>query len=217
MNRTDGKLTGSLSLMRDRLRWLIRFGRLTRCEIAALSERQRQELRQTVWRFSQRMTSGGDDDLSIAQITELATTIGSGMRALMRGEPWSFPTGRLRFSLQLNGPKAERSYVASHKDGFLLAAFEVIASQAKRLRQCEWHDCNNLFAATRRQIFCTIACSQSARNARFLSRHAAEERRDKRHAHYVRQVRKLKGAAVAKKVKRIPRRSPGNVSQTSTK
>src|SRR5690242_17131501 len=126
MKRTDGKLPGSLLLMRDRLRWLISCGRLSPSRIAALSERQQRELRHAVWRFSEKMTLGGEEDLSISEITKLAITIRSGMRALMRREPWSFGTKPLRFSLRLNGRNAERSYIASHIDGFLLEAYDVI-------------------------------------------------------------------------------------------
>ena len=96
--------------------------------------------------------------------------------------------------------KAQRQYIASHLDGFLSEAYELVAAQVKRLRRCERSQCRKLFAANRRQVFCSSQCSQLQRTERFLANHSREELRDKRHARYIEHIKREKGSAVAGKV-----------------
>ena len=110
--------------------------------------------------------------------------------------------GKAKLYLRLKDGKAQRGYITSHSDGFLLEACELVAAQAKQLRQCERSQCRELFAANKRQVFCSSRCSQMQRTERFLGSHSREELSDKRHVRYKEKIKKEKGLAVAVKVQR---------------
>jgi hypothetical protein len=192
----------SLGKARDRLTWLLEFASLAG-SIAALSPEELQRLRSQVWTFPERtMTTGGLHDLSAAQLARLAGEVGHGVRALIRGEVWRSRTRSVTLHLHIQGGRATRRYIAEHLDGFLIEAHELIAAEAKRLRQCPRSDCGKIFAANKRQVFCSLLCSQNERTERFLATHSEEELSEKRHARYVAWIQRTKGPAVAKKITR---------------
>lgn len=186
---------------RERLTWLLKFSENSESKVETLSNLALRRLRSEVWRFPEhQMTEGGNDALPDAQIGQLAGKIAAGLRALMRGEPWMPRVGPAKLYLRLEDGKAQRCYIASHSDGFLLEACELIAAQAKLLRLCERSQCRKLFAANKRQVFCSSQCSQVQRTERFLANHSGEELSNKRHKRYIEHVKKEKGPAVAGKV-----------------
>lgn len=186
----------------DRLVWLVDFTDRAGL-IATLSGEELDGLRSKVWSFPLRtMTRSSFEDLSARRITELAHKIGHGIRALMRGEPWRATIGPLTLYLDLKNGQPYSRYIADHRDGFLLEAHELIAAEGRRLRHCRHAECQKVFVANKRQVFCGPPCSQQERTDRFLAKHDSRELSERRHWRYVELVRRTQGPAVAKKVRR---------------
>jgi hypothetical protein len=194
---------GKAASAHKRLNWLLNFASRSEFQIKSLPENELRRLRHEVWCFPERnITQGGDDDLSIGIIVRLASRLGLGVNALMRGEPWLHSVGPVKLYLRLENQRADWRYITSHADGFFLEAVELIAAHAGRLRRCPREDCQKLFAANKRQRFCSSACSQAKRTERFLANHSRGELSAKRHARYVEQIKQQKGLPVAKKIRR---------------
>ena len=186
----------------ERLVWLLGFADRAG-KLSTLHGRALERLRFEVWSFPMRiMTYGDQNELSLARIAELAARVSHGVLALVKGEAWQSRIGSMTLYLQLEDGRPLSRYRASHVDGFLVEAYELIAAEAKRLRQCQRNECQKVFAANRRQVFCTPRCAQDQRTERFLTKHSDEELSARRHARYVEQIRRTKGDAVAKKVRR---------------
>jgi hypothetical protein len=67
-----------------------------------------------------------------------------------------------------------------HPTEFLGRAFRLVAQLGRRVRRCAAEGCEKFFAAYRRQLFCSPACSQRTRTTRYNARHpgrAADIRR----------------------------------------
>jgi hypothetical protein len=194
-----------------RLVWLLSFADQAG-QLATLDGRALERLRFEVWSFPVRiMTSGGHDELSGARIADLAAKVRHGIRTLLRGETWHSPIGSQTLYLTLKDGRPHSRYSARHVDGFLVEAYELIAAEAQRLRQCQRSKCPKVFAANKRQVFCSPRCAQDQRTERFLMKQTKEERSARRHARYVAQIKRTKGDAVAKKVRR---RQRGPVNNT---
>lgn len=186
----------------DRLVWLVDFAYCSGL-IATLSGEELDGWRSRVWSFPLRtMTHRNSDDLSARLIAELANEIGHGIRALMRGEPWLPRIGPLTLYLDLKDGKPHARHIANPKDGFLLEAHELIAAEGRRLRRCRRAKCRKVFVANKRQVFCGAQCSQQERTERFVNKHSSRELNERRHHRYVELVRRTRGPAVAKKVRR---------------
>jgi hypothetical protein len=195
-------------LPRERLVWLLDFaGRAN--QVATVRGEELERLRFDVWSFPVRtMTYGDQDELSVTRIAELARRVSHGIRSLLRGEPWRLRVGPITLYLDLKDGRPISRNIANHREGFLLEAHDLVAAEAKRLRQCQRAECRRVFVANRRQVFCGARCSQNERTERFLAKHSREELGERRHARYVEKVKRTKGPAVAKKVRR--RRVPAN-------
>lgn len=192
----------------DRLVWLVDFADRAGV-IATLSGEELDGWRSRVWSFSLRtMTHGNSDDLSARRIAELAKEIGHGIRALMRGEPWRPRIGPLTLYLDLKDGQPHGRYIANHRDGFLLEAHELIAAEGRRLRRCRRVECQKVFVANKRQVFCGAPCSQQERSERFVAKHSSRELSERRHHLYVELVRRTRGPDVAKKVRRRDSMNP---------
>lgn len=61
------------------------------------------------------------------------------------------------------------------RSGFLLRVLAVLQAVGPRLRRCADTRCQCFFVSNRRQIYCTHACSDRVRLARFRARHADDE------------------------------------------
>jgi len=189
---------------RRRLRWLLQFAERAG-SLAALHKAELEGLKSEVANFPRSMMTAGDrQDLSASAIGRLASKLSSAIRALRRNEPWPLRIDTITFYLDVKNGQPYRRYIASHTDGFLLEAQELIAAGARWLRDCRRLKCQRLFVANRRQIFCTPACAQDQRTARYLANHTPKELSDQRHVRYVNSVRRTKGAAVARKIRRRP-------------
>jgi len=191
-------------LERKRLAWLVGFGRLTGNKISMMNDAELERLRFEVWSFPVRALTHDDETMSKDRIVWLAAKIGSGLGALMRGDAWQPRLGSITLYLRWNGDREHAAYVADHVDGFLLEAFELIAGNWRRLRRCQRSECRRMFAANKRQAYCSSSCSQLERTKRFLQRHSRKELSDRRHARYLEQVKRTKGPAVARRVGRRP-------------
>jgi hypothetical protein len=187
---------------RERLAWLLEFANRAG-SIRALSDEELQLLRLQLWEFCERMMiCGGPDDPSAARLANLSGEIAQGIRLLIRGQPWLSRIREMKLYLDLKGRRPIKRYIAAHRDGFLMKAHELLAAEAKRLRQCLRNDCRNIFVANKRQVFCSLSCSQDERTERFLSRHSEQELSERRHSRYVASIKRTKGPAVAKKIRR---------------
>jgi len=188
--------------LRHRLSWLVDFAVRAK-ELAGLRGQELARLRLAVESFPvSAMTDNDRPALSASTIAKLAGTVGSGIRALFRSEPWQLRVGVTTFYLDLKNRRPTRRFVTSQADGFLLEAQELIAAGAQWLRECGRRECRRVFVANRRQFFCTPRCAQDERTERFFARHTPEEFSEQRHARYVKKVRRTKGPAVAQKVRR---------------
>lgn len=202
-NRNINRSKSKAASVQKRLTWLLHFAEFTEAQIMSLPKNELLQLRHEAWCFPEcTITEGGDEELSIGAVVGLAIKLGSGLRALMRGEPWLNSVGPTKLYLRLKNNQAERRYISSHTDGFWLEAIELIATHSRRLRRCQRGTCRKLLAANKRQRFCSSACSQAMRTERFLTNHSRDELSAKRHARYIEQIRRQKGQAVAKKVRR---------------
>jgi hypothetical protein len=191
----------SLRKPRERLAWLLEFADRAG-SIRALSDEELRLLRLQLWEFCERMmTCGSPDDLSAARLAKLSGEIAHGIRALVRGDPWRPRIHEMTLYLDLKGGRSTKRYIAAHRDGFLMKAHELLAAEARRLRQCLRQDCRKVFVANKRQVFCSLGCSQDERTERFLDRHSEQELSERRHARYVAWVKRTKGAAVAKRIR----------------
>jgi hypothetical protein len=201
-SESEPKVRGSLRTPRERLAWLLEFANRAG-SICALSDEELQLLRLQLWEFCERtMTCGSSDDLSAARLAKLSGEIAHGIRLLIRGQPWLSQIHEMKLYLDLKGGRPIKRYIATHRDGFLMKAHELLAAEARRLRQCLRQDCRKVFVANKRQVFCSLACSQDERTERFLDRHSEQELSERRHARYVAWVKRTKGPAVAKRIRR---------------
>jgi hypothetical protein len=193
---------------RERLVWLLDFADRAN-QVATVRGEELERLRFDVWSFPVRtITYGDQDELNAARIAQLASRISHGIRSLLRGEPWQLRVGPITLYLDLKDGRPISWNIANHRDGFLLEAHDLVAAEARRLRKCQRAECRRVFVANRRQVFCGPRCSQDERTERFLAKHSKEELGELRHARYVEKVKRTKGPAMAKKVRR--RRVPAN-------
>jgi hypothetical protein len=187
---------------RERLVWLLEFANRAG-SIRALSDEELQMQRLQLWEFCERMmTCGSPDDLSPARLANLSGEIAHGIWLLIGGQPWLTRIREVKLYLDLKGGRPIKRYIAAHRDGFLMKAHELLAAQAKRLRRCQRKDCRKIFIANKRQVFCSLGCSQDERTERFSDRHSEQELSERRHARYIAWVKRTKGVAVAKKIRR---------------
>lgn len=94
-----------------------------------------------------------------------------------------------------SGGRIEQGFGADSEIRFFLAAFELLALEGHRVRNCAEPKCNRLFAATKRQAFCSPQCSQRVRTAKYRTAHRDVAQRLRRTA-YVKKQRAKHGPAV---------------------
>jgi hypothetical protein len=199
---------------RERLSWLLEFANLA-SSMRSLSDRELQLLGNRMSGFCEGLITAGDaDELSATRLAKLSAEIASGIRSLIRGESWLSRIREMNLYLDLSGSRPTKKYIAAHLDAVLIKAHELLAAEARRLRRCPRQDCEKIFIANKRQIFCSLACSQQERTERFLDRHSEQELRERRHARYVAMVKRAKGAAAARRIRRHHTRIPSSGEQT---
>jgi hypothetical protein len=82
-----------------------------------------------------------------------------------------------------------------------MAAADLLSSEGRHITHCAGPKCGRLFVRRKRGAYCSRACSQKARTARYRAALGEQGWSEKRHAHYVGLVKKQKGEKVAAKVK----------------
>ena len=65
---------------------------------------------------------------------------------------------------------------------------EILKAEGHRLKVCPESQCQRVFAAVKRQAYCSVHCSQIARTRRYFETHSKEELSKKRHARYKRNL-----------------------------
>ena len=119
---------------------------------------------------------------------------------------WEFSVNNTQRVVEWSGPYAFASFkTANLQTAFRLRAADLLAEYAAQVHKCERVECGRLFVAVRRQTYCSPQCSQRARFMKYWNSLSAKERREKRHLHYVEQIRKVRGSVAANRVgKRAP-------------
>jgi len=85
------------------------------------------------------------------------------------------------------------------RDCFLLAAAQLLSTDGWRIALCANAKCRRPFVRRKRGQYCSRACSQKIRTARYRQR---EEWPEQRHEYYRRQVARTRGPIFVSKVKR---------------
>jgi hypothetical protein len=107
-------------------------------------------------------------------------------------------------------------YSASNwQTAFLLRTTDLLVSHGARIKQCAMRGCGRLFVPTKRQAYCSTACSLKTRQQRFRASHSGEELSERRHEHYRNEVKRSKGSGAAKHVKRRPSRNAAEIAKES--
>jgi hypothetical protein len=120
---------------------------------------------------------------------------------------WKFSVNNTQRLVEWSGPYAFTSFETTDwQTAFGLRAADLLAEYAAQVHKCERVECRRLFVAVRRQTYCSPHCSQRARFMKYWNSLSAKERREKRHLHYVEQIRKERGSSAANRVrKRTPK------------
>jgi hypothetical protein len=194
----------------ERLRWLLGFATRTRQELCACDKSELANIAAEVWTFAERvgmnMNRDASKPVSADELAALAETIKDGLDRLCGAKPdvagWHFEPlkfGNLNYAIQAQTFRSY--YFGDYRPVFLMGAAELLSQEGRRIRKCAWTDCSRLFVRRKRGAYCSAACSQKARTKRHQDTQGAEALRKKRHDYYVRQVEKLRGKSVAKKVR----------------
>lgn len=144
------------------------------------------------------------------RVRTLQGNLRRGLEGLLKREVWELPPLAIEAS-QRDG-KFVSSYAGELDDVFLNECWDRLRGlPVWRLQHCPVNDCNRIFVRTKKALYCSIHATAQARAARYRrglsNRLTPEEIRRRRHDHYVARVKKLKGAAAAKKVRKFGIRS----------
>jgi hypothetical protein len=160
----------------------------------------------------------GSKPLPADRLAALAETVGEALRFLCDAHPeeggpeyrsapwyrapaWRFDTSRFGHLDRAIETRTFRTYYTGGLPSvFVMAVMDLLAAEGWRIAKCAWGSCGKLFVRRKRGAYCSRACSQKARTERYRDAQGAKWK-EKRHAYYVRQVEKLRGRAVAKRVK----------------
>jgi hypothetical protein len=143
-------------------------------------------------------------ELSAKEIRHLSQSLRDGLSSYLTRGFWEICGDKIsRIGFFNVAQKRSRGTVYSGplETAFLWLAQGLIFENAENIDRCALDSCRKFFVPTKRQEYCSRQCSQLARTGRWRYEHKAQLS-DIRHAAYIRLVEKLKGKAVAKKVKR---------------
>jgi hypothetical protein len=202
---------------RHRLSWLLEFVYLTPEKTAQLTVPQRTQLgfelayfvgRPEPWRLP-----------PLEEIAVLASEIKTGIEQLQRLTRWVLKLPKDSMVERTIEPRPKWRAGRITLDGFqsiytsddfrtsfLLCAADALEAEGTRIRECAQKDCRRMFARHRRARYCSARCSQKERDSRFRKRMTKSECSDRRHRYYKNKMARLRGAAVAGKVKARPAR-----------
>jgi len=114
------------------------------------------------------------------------------VEALVRNASWSFAETGVRHII--GRPRGRVHYVTTGnlRSQVLLSVFRILEAEGHRLKRCL--ECKEkIFIAMKRQAYCSVHCSQSARTRRYFESHSKEELSKKRHARYKRSLERKPG------------------------
>ena len=206
----------------EQLNWLLSFSSSTRRELSALAGSKLAQCTSELTAFTARAGMPfviGSEPLPADTLAALAETVGGCVRFLSddgpkeergpehrstpwyRGPAWHFDLSRFGHLVRAIETRTFRTYYTGGLPAvFVMAVMDLLAAEGRRIAKCALVPCGKLFVRRKRGAYCSPACSQKARTGRLRDAQGPEWR-EKRHAYYVRQVEKLRGKAVAKKVK----------------
>ena len=125
-------------------------------------------------------------------LRQVRSDIRVGLQALKDGHTWKVP-GRSPALLLRPHPTrfAVRLYRGSVRQMFLAAVADVLLEIGPKLRRCKNPSCGELFLRQGKLIYCSPACSQKTRWARFVIKHPNRQRKYSKE--YLQRLKKRKG------------------------
>ncbi len=127
--------------------------------------------------------------------TEARTILGeirNIVEALVRNSSWSFAETGVRHIIGRPRGRVLHITTGNLRSQVLLSVFRILEAEGHRLRRCL--ECKEkIFIAMKRQAYCSVHCSQSARTRRYFENHSKEELSRKRHARYRRSLERKPG------------------------
>ena len=118
----------------------------------------------------------GADAVADTVLRKYQGDIRRGLQAVLDGQPWELPGVPVltrtdsTFRITVHGDE--------QAGGLLVGIAHVLVAAGDRLRMCasdrQGEGCGQMFVRTRRQTFCSLTCSQQARNLRKKLRAATE-------------------------------------------
>jgi hypothetical protein len=181
----------------ERLCWLLRFATHTREELSALDVPALAELGAEVWSFAAQgkagnMTRDARKPVSASELADLVETVSEALRKLCGPNPdvagWHFePTkfGSLHHAIQARTFRGY--YFGDFRPVFVMAVANLLTAEGSRIKNCA--QCSQLFVRRKRGAYCSTACSQKARTARYRNTQGPQWK-EKRHAYYLAQMEK---------------------------
>jgi hypothetical protein len=193
----------------SRLRWLLQFVSREPEAFANLSKDQLLDLEAQMAAFCESVGSflgGQQSQLTLEELADLVREIFGRLQARFScGASLEFEIPSVTL---VSSPGDLPHYIGRHTAIFRLAVSRLIEMEGERIRVCARAGCHRLFGRRKRALYCGHGCSQMERFRRYVERHPAAERSQKRFELYKRQVEKTRGKAFAAKIRRrIPRKN----------
>jgi hypothetical protein len=192
------------------LKWVLKFAQRKREDFFHLSAEETEQLEAEIYAFCHTKDyepKGGVGPrparLFAQGIAEIADPVLRGIRQFIAPQGWRFSIGQLSRLVKRN-PKRNKIVgvkQAEVPDLVLITTADLIESEGLRIKACARSGCKRFFVKVKRGAYCGKSCSQKARNQRFRTKHHSELT-ERRHRYYVAQIRRERGDAVARKVKR---------------
>jgi hypothetical protein len=143
-----------------------------------------------------------------ALVREIHARVRDGFQALLEGRPFVHQR-KVQVGVHRWPKSGAITYLGQQDDEnrFFAAVFQVLAELGPRFRVCDAPRCGRFFAQVRRQQYCSPACAQRVRSARFHAKHA-EQISDRKHRAYAKRRRAKLGrrVRVARRPQKLSRR-----------
>ena len=98
----------------------------------------------------------------------------------------SFDEKGTRHIIGRSGGKVTHSVSGNHRARIMWWVFQILEKEGHRLRKCPECEERKVFVRIKRGEYCSLACSQHARQRRYFASHSKEEMSKRRHARYIR-------------------------------
>lgn len=194
-HRLGGALTRVGNTPMERLQWLLDF---MRRDLDGLGKGDLLNLHDDFHAFTFRSgvrTSWGDpykEGFTLEQRKKVQEEIQSIIGAVVSGQTCNYELPAQRI---IGRRRKDGRVVVILKGGDLHTQVlsmmeEILKAEGHRLKVCPESQCQRVFAAVKRQAYCSVHCSQSARTRRYFENHSKEELSKKRKARYERSLAK---------------------------